>query len=88
MDKTKANEHEIDNLVDNLRLSQDNNSEQQQPVKKDPVAPIQVDDTPVARSHGNTSPKLFQAKRQKRRQPIFVDEQTPEPVNDQELRRL
>ena len=68
MDKTKVNESQMDNLVDNLRRSQDNISEQQNNFQKDPTAlATQDQDTPAARSHGNHSPKLFQAKRQKRR---------------------
>ena len=89
MDKTKANESQIDNLVDNIRLSQDNNSEQQTNFHKDPVAPATQDqDTPAARSHGNESPKLFQAKRQKRRQPIFREEPQNESEDSKKLRRL
>ena len=69
MDRTKANESQIDNLVDNkIRRSQDNISEQQNNTKNDAVhISSQNQTTPAARSHGNHSPRLFQAKRQKRR---------------------
>ena len=88
MDKTKANESQIDNLVDNIRISQDNNSEQQTNFYKDPVAPATQDHTPAARSHGNESPKLFQAKRQKRRQPIVREEPQNESEDSKKLKRL
>ena len=45
-------------------------------------------DTHAARSHGNHSPRLFQAQRQKRRQPIVNQEPQNEPVSEAELKRL
>ena len=76
----------MDNLVDNVRHSQDNVSEQQTNFQKDPV-PLATQDqeTPAARSHGNHSPRVFQVKRQKRRYPIVLEEPQNEPISEAEL---